>query len=156
MSGMTEGKQMKYGHIAGGMRGFQVTPALSQVILAASGKFVKRTGASTSTVDFAGDGDTDVIGHLECAILNSALGTETLWCVNDLTARFRLPLHPKSGQYYPYMVGKRCDLLLSNGIQYVCLNSATEGTVFIVGGDSENTVWADVALYPGRTFTTVV
>jgi hypothetical protein len=135
------------------MRGFDVTVAANEVIFAASGKFVRRTGATTSTVTFAGDGsdNSDLLGHLECEVLNSAEGTEVRWCVFDSTAVFRLPLHPKSGQYYEYMKGKRCDLLLSNGVQYVCLNSATEGAVYVVDGDSENTVWADVALYQGRT-----
>ncbi len=119
--------------------------AASQVIVNASGKFVKRTAAGTATVTMAGDGDTELIGHLETEA-DSSTAAEWRNCVNDLTAVFRIPVN--SGTYARTMKGKACDLSISSNIQGAQLDASSEDTIIIVDGDEVNNLWVDVMLNP--------
>jgi hypothetical protein len=151
---MQDGKQLKYGQISGGEQGYEHILAAAQTIVAASGKFVKRTGASTDTVTIAGDGDTELLGHLEVEAIATTLGTEKRKVVNDLTAVFRIPVN--SGTYEHVMKGKTCDLSVSNNVQGAQLDASTEDTLIIVNGDEVNNLWVDVMLNPGEMAATGV
>ena len=147
---MYDGEQLKYGQVSGGEGGFSVVVAADQTIPAASGKFVKRTGASTATVTLMGAGDTEPMGHLEIEEVTdtSTDGTEVRKCVDDLTAVFRIPIN--GGTFYEYMKGKKCDLSIASTIQGAALNSTADGVVIIVEGDETNSKWVDVRLNPAK------
>lgn len=147
----TEGKQVKYGQIYGGENGFDVTVAADQSIKAASGKFVYRTGSTTSTVTLADSTHTELMGHLEIEefTVDSTDGTEVRKCVNDLTAVFRIPIL-RSGTYADHMKGKTCDLLISDGVQGAAIDSSSTDVVTIVDGDLESNAWVDVQLNPTK------
>lgn len=141
---MQDGKQLKYGWIRGGRQGFEVLVAAAQTILAASGKFVKRTAAGTATATLAVDGSTEIIGHLECEAIATTAGTEKRWCINDPTAVFRIPVN--SGTYARTMKGKTCDISVSSSIQGAQLDASAEDTITIVDGDEVNNAWVDVMI----------
>lgn len=135
-------KQVKYDQIYGGDAGASVIVAASQVIFAASAKFVKRTGASTGTVTKAGATDTNILGYLACEELNSSDGTEVRKCITDPTAVFRIPVG--AGTFTRIMIGKKCDLMSSSSVQSAALNSASYGVLEIVDGDLDDNSWVDV------------
>ena len=151
---MDEGKQLKYGQISGGEAGFYGILVAAMNVVNASGKFVYRTGASTDTVTLAVDGTTEILGHLECEAIASAVGTEKRKIVCDLTAVFRIPIN--SGTFYHYMIGKKCDISVSGTIQGAQLGAATEGTLIVVGGDAVNNAWVDVMINPVKVGATGV
>lgn len=151
---MQDGKQLKYGQISGGEAGFYGILVAAMNVVAASGKFVYRTGASTDTVTLAVDGTTEILGFLECEAIASAAGTEKRKIICDLTAVFRIPVN--SGTYAHYMIGKKCDISVSSTIQGAQLNAATEGTLIVVGGDEVNNVWVDVMINPVKVGATGV
>ena len=141
---MDEGKQLKYGWIRGGEQGYEVILAASQVITAAGGKFVKRTGNGTDTVTLAVDGTDEILGHLECEAIATTLGTEKRKCINDPTAVFRIPII--TGTYTHLMKGKTCDFATSSNIQGADVSTSTDDTLVIVDGDLVNNAWVDVQL----------
>jgi len=143
---MDDGKQLKYGQIRGGKEGYDHIVAASQTILAASGKFVKRTADGTDTVTLAADATAEVIGHLECEAIATTLGTEVRKVVNDPTAVYRIPIN--SGTYTHLMKGKTCDISVSSNIQGAQLDASVENTLVIVNGDLVNNAWVDVMINP--------
>jgi hypothetical protein len=143
---MNDGKQLKYGQIAGGDLGYEHILTAAQAIVAASGKFVKRAGNGTDTVTIAGDGDAEILGHLECEAIATTLGTEKRKVVCDLTGVFRIPVN--SGTYTHLMKGKTCDLSISSNIQGAQLDASAEDTVIVVNGDLVNNEWVDVMINP--------
>lgn len=143
-------KELKYGWVRGGELGTAVTVAASQVIRAASGKFVKRTSYTTPTVTLATSTDSDLLGGLECEELNSSDGTEVRKVINDHTAIFRMPIN--GGTYAVRMIGQVCDLSVSSNIQGACLDSSTMDVLEIVGGDAVDNYWVEVRL--NNTVTT--
>ena len=152
---MQDGKQLKYGQISGGEgSGMYGILAASQVIKAASGKFVYRTGASTNTVTLAADAIGEILGHAEVEAIATTLGTEKVKIVDDLTAVFRIPIN--SGTFYHYMIGKKCDISISTSIQGAQLDAATEGTLIIIDGDAVNNLWVDVKINPVKVGATAV
>lgn len=151
---MLDGVQLKYGWLRGGQEGYEHILAASQVIKNASGKFVKRTGASTDTVTLAVDGTTEILGHLECEAIASTAGTEKRKVICDLTAVFRIPVN--SGTYSHVMKGKTCDISVSSDIQGAQLDASSEDTLVIVGGDEVNNKWVDVMINPAKFAATGV
>lgn len=151
---MTDGKQLKYGHIRGGTQGYSGIVAASQTILAASGKFVYRTGASTATYTLGADAIGEIAGWMEIEAISSTAGTEVRKIINDLTAVFRIPIN--SGTYAEYMKGKTCDMSVSSNVQGAQLDASSEDTLIIVGGDAVNNVWVDVMINPNKIGATGV
>lgn len=142
-------KQLKYGQVYGGENGFDVTVATGQTIYRNSLKFVKRTGASTATVTLATQTDSEILGHLEIEefVTASTNGTEVRKCVDDPTAVFKGRV--LYGTYAEYMKGKTCDIIVSSGIQGVCLNSASYNQIIVVDADTTDTGWILVRRNPG-------
>lgn len=151
---MEDGVQLKYGWIRGGRNGFVIPMGASEVIKAASGRFVKNDGSGRGEI--AGDGDTELLGHIESeeVTLGATEGATSKFCVNDPTAVFRIPVN--SGTYVATMIGKTCDLSVSSSIQGAQLDASAEDTVVIVGGDADNNNWVDVMLNPNKMFVTGV
>ena len=142
--------EIKYGHLRGGEQGFPVTVAASQVFLATSAKFVKRTAAGTATVTKVTGGATDsnILGHLELQEVNSSDGTEVVKCINDDTAIYRVPvIH---GTYAATMKGRKCDIAISSAAtglrQGASMVSDTYGHLIIVDGDLVDNSWVDVRI----------
>lgn len=148
---MADGEQLKYGWIRGGLGGFVVPIGAAEVIKAASGRFVKND--TSGRAEIAGDGHTQLLGHLECeeVTVGATEGAESRFCVNDLTAVFRIPVN--SGTYVADMLADTCDLSVSSSIQGVQLDASAEDTVVIVGGDLVNNNWVDVMLNPNKMHT---
>ena len=148
---------VKYGLIRGTEQGFDVVVAAGQTILAASSKFVKRTGEGTGTVTMATVADTNILGHLEMeAVPNSVntgstLGTEVRKCIVDSGAIFRVPI--LSGTYVVTMKGKRFDLAIAGGtgskanVQGITLSTYGYGQLVVVGGDLDDQQFCDVQVY---------
>jgi hypothetical protein len=151
---MNDGVQLKYGQISGGDAHMYGILVAAMNVVNASGKFVYRTGASTDTVTLAVDGTTEILGHLECEAIASAVGTEKRKIICDLTAVFRIPVN--SGTFSHYMIGKKCDISVSSTIQGAQLDAATEGTLIVVGGDDVNNKWVDVMINPAKVGATGV
>ncbi len=149
---MNDGKQLKYGQIMGpdGSNMYGILAA-SQVIKAASGKFVYRTGASTNTVTLCADGSATILGHAEVEAIATTLGTEKVKINDSLDAVYRIPIN--SGTFSHYMIGKKCDISISSSIQGAQLDAATEGLLIVVNGDDVNNEWVDVKLNPALVGT---
>ena len=138
---MQDGVQLKYGHIRGGKIAVSVTDAGSQVITAASGKFVYMTaGAATLSADAIGS----IFGHLEAEAQTTASGGESFNCIIDPTAVYRIPVN--AGTYVVGMIGDTCDISISNDVQGAQLNASDENTLLVVGGDAVNNNWVDVMI----------
>jgi len=142
---MDVGKQLRYGQVQGGEIGYEHILAASQTLVAASGKFMSRTGDGTDSVTLC-DGHTEILGHMEVEAIATTLGTEKRKIVCDLTAVFRLPID--SGTYSHLMKGKTCDLDVTSNIQGVALDDTTTDLVVVVDGDVTNQNWVDVMLNP--------
>jgi len=147
---MDVGKQLIYGQIAGGEISYEHIIAASQVILAASGKFVYRTGDGIDTVTLAADGTTELLGHMEIEAIADTLGTEKRKVVCDPTAKYRIPIN--SGTYTHLMKGKDCDISISSNVQGAQLDASAERTLRVINGDLVNNAWVDVmVLYQNMT-----
>ena len=138
---MQDGVQLKYGHIRGGKCAVPVTDAGSQVITAASGKFVYMTaGAAT----LATDGTTTLFGFLEAEAQTTASGGEVLNCIIDPSAVYRIPID--SGTFVIGMVGDTCDINISANVQGAQLDASVENTLIVIAGDLVNNNWVDVKI----------
>jgi len=146
--------QLKYGWIRGGRSGFIVPIGASEVIKSKSGRFVKNDGSGRAEI--AGDGHTELIGFLDCGefTASSTEGADKRFCINDVTAVFRIPVG--TGTYTEALVGKTCDLIVSNSIQGAQVGVSSEDTVIIVGGDAVNNAYVDVMLNPVKLGATGV
>jgi len=147
---MDVGKQLKYGQISGGNIGYDHILTASQVIVAASGKFVVRAGDGTDTVDLADNGDADILGHMEVEAIADTAGTEVRKVVCDPTAVYRIPIN--TGTYTHLMKGKDCDLDITSDVQGADLSTSTDRNLRVINGDLVNNAWVDVmVLYQNIT-----
>ena len=142
---MQDGKNLRYGQVKGGEVSYEHILAASQTLVAASGKFVARTGDGTDTVTLC-DGHTHILGWMVVEAIASTAGTEKRKIICDLTAVFRLPID--SGTYTHLMKGKTCDLDVSSDIQGAALDDTTADLIVIVDGDLVNQNWVDGMLNP--------
>ena len=150
-------KDLKYGKIKGGMGGFVLEMGASEVITAQSGKFVSADTASTpNRGEIAVAGDTELLGWIDLAAqtTSSTEGGTSGWCINDLTAEFRIPVN--TGTFTRVMKGKTCDLSVASDVQGADLTASGEDVVLIVDGDLVGNYWVDVRLNPLKMFTTGV
>jgi hypothetical protein len=150
---------VRYGQIRGSEQGTDEILASGLTIVAASSKFMARSGEMTATVRLAIATDTMIVGHMEVeAIPNSAntgssLGTEVRKVIVDQDAIFRVPI--LSGTYVSTMKLKRFDLHVANpggtgsvaNVQGITLTSYTYGHLVVVGGDLDDQQFCDVKVY---------
>jgi len=132
---MKDGVQLKYGQIRGGHNGFPIDITDAEAVAAQSGRFLFRN-VTTGYGEIA-DTTDDVIGHAECAT-DAVTASVKVWCVNDLTAIFRIPLIYDNStytvNYSKVIIGEACDIKVSGGKQYANPTAATNKTLLIVGG----------------------
>jgi hypothetical protein len=144
----TEGEMLKYGHIMGPEVYVPVRMGASEVISAASGRFVKSDGSGRAEI--AGDGSTQLIGHVEGAAqtCSSTEGATVLLLNISLSAVYRIPIGTGTLAYTEFY--DTCDLIVASNIQGAQVGVSSEDTVIIVGGDITNQQWVDVMLNPAK------
>ncbi len=140
-------KELTFGHIGGGSTGYPLPMGASEVVKLQSGRFVTNDGSGRGEI--AGDGSTTLMGHVESGDLacSATEGGTKLKCIDDLTAKFRLPLAYDGStytvNYSDSVIGTKVDLAVVSNIQKVNLTSDTEGTVIVVGGKAASSATAD-------------
>jgi len=142
----------KYGPILGAETAVVVPRSMgaSEVIVAASGRFVNEDGAGY--LDIAGDGDAELAGWVEAGA-QTAVATDGSTKVGLIPAAnckcvFRIPVN--SGTFAITMRGKTCDLSVSSTIQGAQLDASAEDTLIIIDGDATNNKWVDVMINPAK------
>jgi hypothetical protein len=151
------GVKLKYGPIKGthvGVKGFM---GASEVIKAASGRFVTNDGSGY--LDLADDGDTLLSGWVEAADQTSsstAGATDVLFlpATLNLGVVFRIPVN--AGTFVISMRGKSCDLARTTNIQGAKLDGSGEDVLLIIDGDAVNNEWVDVTFNPEKIALTGV
>lgn len=158
---MQEGVQLKYGIIKGEDFGVKLSVPMgaSEVIKAASGRFVKNDASGRMEIAVAGS--TLLMGWVELGEQTcSATEGGTVACFYPAWGAqmmvFRIPIN--TGTYAATMIGKTCDLSVVSSIQGAALGASSEDTIIIVGGDLDNNKWVDVMIAPNKltSFTGVV
>ena len=150
-----DGAQLKYGCInPEGKASIIGSMGASEVIKAASGRFVKQDGSGY--LEIAADGDTELYGFVEISeqTCSATEGSTKANCIVDANAQFKIPVD--SGTYVITMRGKTCDLAVSNDIQGAQLDASAEDTLIIHDGDLVNNAWVIVSLNPNKLGATRV
>ena len=148
------GEQLKYGYQMGNEILIPAPIGASEVIKAASGRFVATDGSGR--VEIADSGGTELVGWLEfpegtaSATEGADIGTLNI----SLDCVYRIPIGG-SGTYAAAMRYDTCDLLVTSSIQYADLTS-NEDVLIIVDGDETNNNWVDVRLNPVKMGATGV
>ena len=147
-------KQMKYGWIGGGKVSVQIEMGASEVIKAASGRFI--TLDANGRGEIAGDGDAAIFGFVEAPeeTTSTTEGGTKYNCIIDPTAKFRIPVD--SGTYVASMRGESCDLAVSSDIQGVQLDATAEDTIILIDGDVDDNDYVDVMMNPNKMGATGV
>jgi len=137
----------KFGWIRGGKVSIPLNMGASEVLYAASGRFV--TNDASGRGEVAGAASTALQGFVESGDLtcSSTEGQTVLNCILDLTAVFRLPLAYDAStydrNYSSALNGELCDLVVVNGIQYANVSASSRDIVRIVGGQAASAAWTD-------------
>jgi hypothetical protein len=139
--------------------GFSYPMGASEVVKAASGRFVKNDGSGRAEI--AGDGHTDLLGWAELGeqTCSSTEGGTLCTLIRDTNCRFRLPLAydgaTYTANYSAAVKGKSYDLVVVSNVQYVNLTTQSEKTVTVVGGlaassATANDGYVEVVLSPSK------
>lgn len=140
-------KPLEFGWVRGGKSGYPVHMGASEVIKAASGRFVKNDGSGRAEI--AGDGHTTLMGFVESGdeTCSSTEARTELNCIDDITAIFRIPLRYDGSTYtvnYSTAIdGTKHDLVVVLSIQYANITDASEGTIIIIGGQAASSATAN-------------
>ena len=147
----TIGEQLRYGQVAGGKTMVDAEWGASEVVKAASGRFVITDGSGR--LEIADSGDTQLVGwaeHREETVSSTEGGTKTQLNINT-DAVYKIPLGG-SGTLTRAMFYDTCDLIVASNIQSADLTS-TEDVIVIVGGDIANQKWVLVKLNTRKMYT---
>ena len=142
----TIGEQLKYGQVAGGEVMVDAEWGASEVIKAASGKFVQTD--DSGFLEIADSGDNQLIGwanHREETTDGTDGVTKTQLNVS-LDAVYKIPLLG-SVTLTRAMFYDSCDLIVETDIQGADLTT-NEDVIIIVDGDIANQKWVMVMLNP--------
>lgn len=142
----TIGEQLRYGQVAGGQVMMEAAFGASEVIKAASGRFVKTDGAGY--MEIADSGDSEIIGfaeHGEGTTSSTDGGTKAPINIS-LDAVYKIPIGG-AATLTRAMFYDTCDLIVASNIQGADLTSS-EDVLIIVGGDLTNNKWILVKLNP--------
>lgn len=140
-------KPLEFGWVRGGKSSFPLPMGASEVLKAASGRFVVTDGSGRGEV--AGDGDSTLLGFVESGDLTCSAteGRTVLNCIDDLTAVFRVPLRYDGStytvNYSTALLGKTRDLIVISDVQYVNLTTYDDDLVVIVGGQAASSATAN-------------
>ena len=152
---------VKYGQIRGGHNGFALHMGASETFYSKSGRLVVNDVSGRG--ELADENDTTIQGFVrEGSPSNGAggggldtsatEGADVFWCINDLTAVFRLPLAYDADTYgrnYSYALdGESCDIVVISEVQYVNVSASSKDVVRIVGGKA-STVAGGVSFAAG-------
>ncbi len=146
----TIGEQLRYGQVAGPKVQIPAQWGASEVVKAASGRFVKTDGSGR--LEIAGSGDTQLIGHAthrEETTSSTEGGTKTQ-LNTSLDAVYKIPLLG-AVTLTRAMFYDTCDLIVTSTIQGADLTSV-EDVLVIVDGDVANQKWVMVMLNPNKMF----
>jgi hypothetical protein len=133
-----------FGQVSGGRAGFPVGMGASEVLKSKSGRFVKNDGSGRAEV--AGDGDASLMGFVESGDItcSSTEAGTTLWCVNDVSATFKVPFAYAAATYTTNysraLMNTFVDLVVSSNIQFVNLTTSDDDLVKVVGGQAASAV----------------
>ena len=150
----TIGEQLRYGQVAGPKVLVEAEMGASEVVMAASGRFVKTDGSGR--LEIAGSGDGELVGHIEHRQeTTSATEGATKTQLNlSLESVYKIPLLG-AVTLTRAMFYDTCDLIVTATIQGADLTSA-EDTLIVVGGDITNQKWILVKLNPVKMGATAV
>ena len=146
------GGDTKFGQIRGGHNGFPLNMGASETFYSKSGKFVANDASGRGELadqndsylqgwvregqpdDGAGGGGLDT---------STTEGADVFWCINDLTAVFRMPLAYDAStydrNYSTALNGELCDIVTITGVQYCNVSASSKDVVRIVGGKASTT-----------------
>lgn len=135
------------------------TMGASEVVKAASGRFVKTDGSGR--LEIAGDGHSDLAGWAELGeqTCSATEGATPCTLIRDTNCRFRLPLAYDGAtytvNYSAAVLWEAFDLVVVSNVQYVNLTTTSEKTVYVVGGKAATSATAndgyiDVLLSPSK------
>ena len=138
------GEQLKYGFQMGPEILIAAPIGASEVITAASGRFVKTDGSGR--VEIAGSGHTELLGFLEhpAGTVSATEGADIGALNVSVDAIYRIPIGG-SGTYVAAMKYDTCDLIVASNVQSADLTSS-EDVLAIMDGDTTNNNWIDVRL----------
>ena len=142
----TVGEQLRYGPSFGPVTYVDAAWGASEVIKAASGRFVKTDGSGY--LEIAGDGDSELVGwaeHREETVSSTEGGTKTQLNVNRETI-YKIPIN--AGTLTRAMFYDTTDISVSSNIQGANLATADDDVLIIVGGDIANNAWLLVQINP--------
>ena len=146
------GARLKYGYERGSMTGTEaVAMAASQVIRAASGRFITLDGSGYGLI-IQGVTTTTIFGFImaPATTCSATKGTDSFYCISNKDAIFRVPC---LGTYSATShLGKRIAIgsSVADGIQYALLGTTTPSLLRVVGGSTAGT-WVDVQMHGGAT-----
>lgn len=148
--------ELKFGHIRGGHSGFALPMGASETFYSKSGRFVTNDAsgrgelagaAATALQGFVRDGQPDNGNGGGGLTTSTTEGADEFWCINDLSAVFRLPLAYDNStydrNYSAALIGETCDLVTINGVQYANVSASLTDVVRIVGGKAASAAFTD-------------
>lgn len=144
----TIGEQLKYGQVAGGEVMIEAQWGASEVIKAASGKFVQTD--DSGYLEIADSGDDQLVGWAEHReeTTNSTDGVTKTQLNVALDAVYKIPIGG-AVTLTRAMFYDSCDLLVASNIQAADFTT-NEDIIIIVGGDLANQKWVLVMLNPSK------
>jgi len=140
------GEQLRYGYAYGHRVMVEAAFGASEVIKAASGRFVKTDGSGY--MEIADSGDSELIGfaeHGEKTTSSTDGGTKASLDISPNSV-YKIPIGG-SATLTRAMFYDTCDLIVASNIQAADLTSS-EDVLQIVGGDLTNNKWVLVRLNP--------
>lgn len=144
--------ETRYGQIRGGESGFPINMGASETFYSKSGRFIANDTAGRG--ELADENDTYIQGYVREGkpadgggagghTTQTTEGADVFWCVNDLTAVFRLPLAYDAStydrNYSTALNGESCDIVVINGVQYANVSASSKDNITIVGGKASTT-----------------
>ena len=142
------GEQLKYGQVAGPEVMMDAEWGASEVIKAASGKFVQTD--DSGYLEIADSGDDQLVGFANHRdeTTNATDGVTKAQLNVSLDAVYKIPING-AVTLTRAMFYDSCDLLVTANIQGADLTSS-EDVLIIVGGDLVNNKWVLVMLNPSK------
>jgi len=133
-NGMARGC-VKYGQVSGGCLIVNAPVGASEVFTDTGAKFVVQDGSGN--VDAAATGATELFGHAQCGAFTSQ-GTDGLDSLPINIAKDAIYRMPADDTVTKDMVGKVCDLVVTDDVQYADVGTSTHDVLQIVDVDITN------------------
>jgi hypothetical protein len=155
MEGAVGGVPLKYGAVRGAINATSDTPmAASVVVSGTSGRFVTIDSSGNAIITVASS--TTLYGFIEAAAqtCSATAAATVLPAIVDCNTIFRIPVFNAGGTAggslanWKAIIGKKLDLKVDTGIQYLDADVTTRGHVIVVGADAfaNGCRWVDVKI----------